>query len=167
MDSTTIDVSFLPQTFSIETGDFLHIFRANEYSMLLSYKSSAMHLLEVFQNASILSRLKSELEAAQQELATISSTMLLRSEAKTTYASLETLQSKKEQLLTNSSMDTIVSKYVTEDDMKNKAAQARTEAHKLADEITDFTGAAMVGINQSNSSYSSSEEETEGKETKD
>ena len=147
------NISQLNEVSPLSASDMLHIIRSNEYSILLSYKEKAKELSDVFQDATLINSLMKDLNSLTSQLKNISSSMLTRASAKSTYVMKDIFEAQKEQLLTYSNMNSIISKYVTDDDMKNKAAQARAEAHKLADEMTDFAGAAMVGINQSNASY--------------
>ena len=156
---TTTDVSYLSNLFSVLNTDNIHVFRAEEYGSILSYRAYTKNLQNVFQDSSILDTIKNEIDTMMNELKTLSSSMLTKTEAKATYVLSDKLNSEKESLLTFSEMNSTISKYVDEDALNNKAAQLRAEANKLADEMTDFVGAAMVGINQSNSQYQSSEEE--------
>lgn len=148
-----IGISAINEAPELSSNDMLHIIRSNEYSFLLSYKEKAKELSDVFQDASIVNSLMKEINTLTSQLKTISSSILTRSSAKSTYVLKDIFEAQKSQLLTYDEMQTIIAKYVTDDDMKNKAAQARAESHKLADEMTDFAGAAMVGINQSNASF--------------
>lgn len=147
------NVSQLNEVSTLSASDMLHAIRSNEYSLYLSYKEKAKRLTDVYQDASILNTFKNSIDSLMSQLSSVSSSMLTRSAAKSTYVLKDVFESQKNKLLTYDSMNSIVSKYVTDDDMKNRAAQVRAEAQKLADEMTDFTGAAMVGINQSNAQY--------------
>lgn len=147
------NVSQLNEVPALSASDMIHIIRNNEYALFLSYKEKAKEMKDVYQDISILNTFKSSIDSLMSQLRSVSSSMLTRSEAKSIYVLKDVFESQKNQLLTHDNMNSIISKYVTDDDMKNKAAQARAEAQKLADEMTDFAGAAMVGINQSNAQY--------------
>lgn len=153
MNINVENVSKLNEVTSLSAFDMIHIFRSNNYAILLSYKEKAKEMTDVFQDPAILNTLKSEIDSAMTQLRSVSSSMLTRSEAKSTYVLKDIFESQKNQLLTYDNMNSIVSKYVTTDDMMDRAAQVRAEVQKMADEMTDFTGAAKVGINQSNATY--------------
>lgn len=150
------DINALNTTDSVLSSDFIHIFRLNDYSMLLSYKEKINNITNKYQDISIIKSLQNELSTLMTQLNSLSNTLLTQSFATLNYSSLESLDAQKNQLLSKNLMDELMSKYINETDMENKAYQIKTEAQKLADEITDYVGAAMVGINQSNASYSSS-----------
>jgi len=150
---SAIDISQVASTSFILTSDYCHIVRNNDYSVGLSYKSLVENFSELYGGKSALSSFDSEITSLLNELSDLSSTMITKSEANSVYVSKDALNAKKDQLLTYDTMTTIVSKYVTEDDAKNRAAQVRAEAQQFADEIIDFAAAAMVGVNQSTASY--------------
>ena len=146
-------ITQLNEISSVVDSDSFHILRSNEYSIFLSYREQARRFKDIYQDVSIIDSFKKEITALVQELKEISSSMLTRSAANSTYATLDYFNAKKEQLLTESTMASLISKYVTKNDALSKAGELRAEARKLADEMTDFGAAAMVGINQSTSQY--------------
>lgn len=146
-----IDLKDIEELPFLEESDLFHTMRMSENSVLLSYRVLGEKFKDIFQSVELLAKLNNEINALLEELNEVSSSMIKRNEAKELYASKDTFSVRKEKLLTKSNMDSIVSKYVTDDDMNSYSEQVITEAHKFADEITDFVGAAMVGINQTGS----------------
>lgn len=146
------NISKLDSVNALSSNDMLHILKNSEYS-LLSYKEQAKELTDIYQDVSILKKLKDELNSLTAELNRVSSSILTKTEANSKYATKELYESKKEELLTHSMMDSMISKYVTDDIKDSKAYDLFADCKKLAEEMTDFAGAGMVGINQSNAQY--------------
>lgn len=159
-----VNVSMLEQIYDILSSDQFHLIRQNDYSVLASYRSQAANLGDVFISVSAVNALKDRLDATMNELATLSNSMLMRTEGDGLYMKTETIDAKTPALVTNSSLATTLSKYPKQETLNAKQQELYAEARRLADEMTDFTGAAMVGINQSNATYQPSEETEEKKE---
>ena len=93
------DINALNTTDSVLSSDFIHIFRLNDYSMLLSYKEKINNITNKYQNVSIIKSLQDELSTLMTQLNSISSTLLTQSFATLNYSSLESLDAQKNQLL--------------------------------------------------------------------
>lgn len=148
-----MDITGIQQLNSISSpilsSDQLHVFKANEYNAVLSYRVNSAALENHFYPIKEINDAIQSLKEKLSSLSQLSSTMLTQTLAKQTYASNDMLNNKKTLLLTNSEMEALINKYPTQDIMDSKANELYADARRLADEMTDFTGAAMVGINQS------------------
>ena len=142
------DIQNLTQTNSTLTGDFVHIFRNNEYGFLLSYKSNESRFTTLFDSTALASALEERIKAVKSKMDSLSAKFITKEVTDETYISKEKIELDKPGFLTQDKMESIVSKYPTKDTLKNYEAQSRQEANRLADETTDFAAAAMVGINQ-------------------
>lgn len=145
---TITDIQNL-QTVNVEGNDFSQIFRKNEFDLTLSYKYGVNALKKLFVNADTVNDLKQKIENLSANFQILVEKFATKEEVDKSYIKKETLEARKPSFLTNSGMENLLSKYTTEDKMTEKEKNVRKEANRLADEMTDFIGAAMVGINQS------------------
>lgn len=147
---TISDVEKLTDISNIENSDFLHIFRKDEWQKnLLSYKNKSISLSTVFSSAAELNALKQKILSISSDFMALSAKFITKNEVNSTYVSKETLENTTPSLLKYDYMESLTANYVTGEKAIRNAAECRKEANKLADEMTDYVGAAMVGINQS------------------
>ena len=132
---------------SIAKSDNLHFLRMKD-EMLLSNKGKASMLCAFYEDATILPKLKTKIDQIKLSVDTLFEKFATKQLVDTLYTSKETLENTIPVFLTHDNMDDMIAKYATEDMLGEKGAEARKEANRLADEMTDFAGAAMVGINQ-------------------
>lgn len=144
-----LDVAKLTNLINIEESDFIHVVRKNEFGSILSYKSETISLSSTFSTASEIQELRKKIEEIKSNFEALSASFITKAETDKKYVSKETMDNTTPSLLTYSNMESLTANYATTDKANAKAADARKEANRLADEMTDFTAAAMVGINQS------------------
>ena len=143
------DLSNIDETNSIAMSDSIHSLRKNDYSVLLSSKSVANALVSVFSSAEQGKELQRRIASIKDKYDKLASSFITKKEVDSTYVSKETLEAVLPSLLTRKQMESLLKKYVSQNDLDKCKGDAEKLAQKLADEMTDFVGAAMVGINSS------------------
>lgn len=136
-------------SYPIENDNNVLILRKNEFDSILSYKSKAKQLSSLYDTAAALKALEDRMNSVYSKMAALSAKFIAIEKTKSKYALESTLENDRPALLTYDNMESLISRYATDENMEDYAAQARKEANRLADEMTDFAAAAMVGINQS------------------
>lgn len=135
---------------AVLSTDLIHALKINESnSVLLSYKAFPNALSSVFESTSLLKTIEDKIIAIKLSADALFRKFPTKQWTDNAIASKETLNNITPSLLTYDAMNSMLEKYVNETNLKEKGATARQEALKLADEMTDFVGAALVGINQS------------------
>ena len=161
------DFSNVSKQNNVATSNYTFVIRNNEYQIPMSYRGSVSVFSNLFFKPSLLEDMLKEINAVKKTLSDLSGTFETRTHADSIYIKKTAIEAKLPALLTNSMMESLTAQYATADMMKKKAADARAQAHKAADEMTDFTGAAMVGINQSQAANELPPDETNPDEKKD
>lgn len=155
MDTSVVNIQnigFPP--YPILSSDFLHLLRKTDGSIVLSEKAQTISFSSFFETSDKLKAIEEKLKAIEIASNQLSAKFVTKSFVDSTYVSKEMLENTTPAFLTYETMESLLNKYVTENNLKEKGASARQDALRMADEMTDFVGAAMVGINQSGSSSS-------------
>lgn len=120
-----------------------------EDGVLLSHKSSVATLSGMFLNRTYAESIKQKVKIFKQEIDDFVKSIPLASDIDKKYATKKSLENRKPTLLTQDTLESIISKFATVNDVREKTAAAFDEAHKIAGEMEDFIGAAYIGIFQS------------------
>ena len=150
MTNVAINVDQVQETNSCGYSDFWHILRESSEGISLSYKNKLNSLLNHdYVQASKIDDVKSEADKIETAIDDLLKKFIDRSTMESKYAKKTYLNNKLPLLLTNTEMNSILENYVNDNEISSKAAQLEEYANKLAEEMTDFGGAALVGIYQS------------------
>lgn len=133
---------------NLTNSDNLHILRDYK-EILLSYKGKSILLTDIFESLSNIKNIQSKLSSIEISANAFFDKFITKSEVDEMFTSKTVMNNITPSLLTYAEMDNLLSKYVNENNLIEKGADAAQEAIRLADEMTDFAGAAVVGINQS------------------
>ena len=146
-----VDIQSLTELTGTVLGtDLLHILREDDGLLMSNKEKASLFASSLFEAPAKLSAIKERLESLKASAEVLfNHTFDTKSHVDSTYVSKTTLENTTPSLLAYSEMDNLISKYVDEDNLTEKGASVRQEAIRLADEMTDFAGAAVVGINQS------------------
>ena len=148
----TTNVQNLTEAFNSENSDRLVFFSLNEYKDLLSKKSAASnlssyYLLKTKTNFfSDIDKLKLSAQAAFDSLTAYAATFATKEFSDDKFGLKQTIENKRPSFLDTGTKDSIIAKFTNKDKIEAAGAQARETAHQYADEMTDFTAAALVGI---------------------
>ena len=135
--------------------DSVLLYNYNEYKDLLAKKTTLSRFsslyplrssINVFSN---ISSLVADVETKLNNLNSTAANYAIKTESDSKFGKKKTIENKTPSFLTTEKKDAMLSKIVNIDDVKTAGAEARALANQLADEITDFVAAAMVGIRMS------------------
>ena len=144
------DISTLNNLTTLTGNDFFHVLKDGSYGFLFSNKSKLNTILNLYNTSATTTKINNLLTRISS-IETKVNLLVNRFETKetldSTYISKESVSSAIESFLTKDTMDSLISNLVKRNDTREKEELAKKEARKMADEMTDFIGAAMVGIN--------------------
>ena len=152
-----IGLERLEMVANLLSNDFVHIAREDEVNpVLLSYKSKIVSLDSLIVKNEEFNALRNSLNSLKARLETFVENFAKKQQVDAAYTSKEQKENVTPSFLTVQNFEQILEKYVTDLDLRDKENLDRKEATKMYDEMTDFAGAAMVGINQSQATPSDS-----------
>ena len=132
------------------SSDFMHVLCTDGAdSMLLSYKSKIANLDSFLVKKEEIVKLQTLLNELKTRLKTFVKNFSTKAQIDSTYVSKEQKENAVPSFLTVQNFNQILEKYVTDLDLRDKENLDRKESTKMYDEMTDFAGAAMIGIGQS------------------
>lgn len=137
---------------NISTSDKMHLIRSDEniLSLLLSYKSNVNLLSSFYLLASNLNNSITTINNLINNTAkNLSNDYVLKSTIDSTYIKQIVVDNFKTKLLTRTQLDSILEKYPNAQEINKLAHDVKEYSYKLQEEMTDFAGAAMIGIGQS------------------
>ena len=135
-------------TIIVPLTDYTHVLRLDTNKIFLSNKSIANSLTTVFSSTEEANSILARISAIKTKYDSLSAIFIDKKETEKSYVSKDTLESTLPSILNSTELDSDIEQHANQDNLNAKNSLATKETNALAIEMTDYVGAAMVGINQ-------------------